>query len=109
MKMAILVNASNVSSSDSDLDKMMISSNCCTPPFACSLDSKQMPLTALHLSRMKLKCRQCLARRKELGDMVKNTMTFDFSSVEKLTKSHLAKLVTSANVVFIMEAHNISS
>ena len=59
--------------------------------YAYSISSKQMPPTASHLSRKNLKYSQWLAKKKELGDMSMNSVSFDVASVEELMKSPLAK------------------
>ena len=61
--------------------------------YASSLGSKQMLPTASHFPRKKLKYRQRLAVRKELGDMAMSTMAFDVPSVEKLMKRPLATFI----------------
>ena len=66
--------------------------------YACLLGSKQMPPIASHFSRKKLKYRQRLAKRKELGDMAMNAMAFNVPMQEELMKSPMAQfIIFSAN------------
>ena len=62
--------------------------------YACSIGSKQMPLTALHLSGINLKNRQRLDKMEELGDLSMNIMTFHVPTLEDFMNSPLAKLIT---------------
>ena len=69
-----------------------------TKEYVSSLSSRQMSPSASYLSRKNLKYGQQFAKRMELGDMSKNTMSFDIASLEELTKSPLTKFITfSAN------------
>ena len=66
--------------------------------YACSVSSKEIPPTASCLYRKNLKYRQQLTKKKELGDMSMNSLSFDISSVKELMKSPLAKFIAfSAN------------
>ena len=62
--------------------------------YACSLGSEQLLPTTSCMPLKKLKCRQKLAKRKEVGDMSISVMAIDVSSVEEYIKRPLAKFKT---------------
>ena len=61
--------------------------------YACTLGKKSVPPSACRLSRKKMKNRQRLARRREIGDMMLNMMNMDVPTVEELMASPLAKFI----------------
>jgi len=65
--------------------------------YALSLGTKSVPPAASRLSRKKLKYRQRLAQRKEMGDMMLNIMPMDVPTVEELLASPLAKFIHLAS------------
>ena len=61
--------------------------------FACTLGTKSVPPLASRMSRKRMKYKQRMARRKEIGDMALNTMEMNVPTVEALMNSPLAKFI----------------